>query len=102
MLDKLCWSFAFSGERFYPYDLTAAECIDTFEEADGVDVSEFARGQEYGKHGERWEASVEFFDTMEMHGYDPIERAERYREKNDLPEIDYTWYNDTRGETTRE
>lgn len=84
-----------NGERFYPYDETAAECIDVFEEADDVEVTEFSRGQEYGKHGRAWSEAVEIFDMLFMHGYDPVERTERYVDENDLPELDWSWYDDS-------
>lgn len=100
-LDWLCWSRAMDGERFYPPDETAAECIEHFEESDSeiVEVTERSRGREYGSHARAYMDAVDFFEDAENWGFDPKARAERYIEEaredgSDLPEIDWAWWED--------
>jgi len=90
-----CWRIATSGERFYPPDETAEECIAHFEaeqeESEAINVTDISRGQEYGEHARAWTNAVEFFSDMAKHGFDPVARAEKYVESTqdgDCPELD--------------
>lgn len=103
LLDWLCWCFAMDGERFYPPDETAEECLEAFEGNDGdFDVDERRRGVEHGQHSRAYMTAVMFFEDLENWGYDPKARAEREIETSkddglELPDIDWEWYDDPGG-----
>lgn len=92
MLDWLCWSFYYTGERFFPPEETAEECIEAAKEDGRWDEEEheYREGMEYGKHGRAWSESVEFYDQMVSRGFDPVRRTHRHIEESelDLPEAD--------------
>lgn len=94
MLDWLCWVLATEGERFYPPDETAEECIDT----QGLE-DDFQKGAEYGQHVRAFSTAQERFRDLERHGFNPRERAEREIERAredglELEDIDWGWYDD--------
>lgn len=75
MLDWLCWRFATQGERFYPVEETAQECMGSLDMKDENDPE--ALGWERGTHHRAYLNAVMFFHDLERHGYEPIERAKR-------------------------
>lgn len=93
-LDWYCWSVASTAERFYPPDETAEECCEARDITD-----QFERGMEYGQHCRELTMATMFFSDMENHGFDPKARAQRSIERSreeglDIPDIDWTWWED--------
>jgi len=88
ILDWLCWKFATDGERFYPPDETAEECIESMD----VD-SDRKKGSEYGQHYRAYGEAREFYSQMEKRGFDPKARAKRHMDESDLDlePIDWEW-----------
>lgn len=92
MLDWLCWVWATDGERFYPPDETAKECVEAVEKEGDSE----ALAWEEGYHSRAYVDAVERFDDLETRGFDPKARAERHireaRDRDlDLPAIDWSW-----------
>jgi len=99
-LDWLCWERATSGERFYPPEETAVECVEALTGSDeDVEHAEFdpSLDKEVGQHQRAWLEAVEFFDSLQARGYDPVARVERHIAYSriirdlDLPRIDWEW-----------
>lgn len=93
LVDWLCWSWATTGERFYPPDETAHQCV---ADVDTSDKSE-ALAWEAGYHSRAYTEAVERFDDLQARGFDPVTRAERHidearNEGLDLPDIDWEWW----------
>lgn len=64
MLEWLCWRFAIQGERFYPPEETAEECMDIFEDMyEGEDLV-YHTGVERGQHARAWTDAMVFFEDM--------------------------------------
>lgn len=83
-LDQLCWMWARDGERFYPPEQTARECMEGAEIDVGTPEWNQAFNREYGEHSRAYiEATMKFEDALHW-GFDPIERAAR--EHRDLME----------------
>lgn len=107
-LNWLCWMWATSGDRFYPPDETADECIEgvieNYEERyDGFLLSLKlleAREWERGQHARAYTEAVSRFKDAHHWGFSPMERAAR--EHRDLMEradgevdpIDWSWLGD--------
>lgn len=100
LLDWLCWMWALDGERFFPPDETAEECMvavaETYEGQSDEDRIK-AKGWEHGQHARAWTEAVERFHDLEARGFDPKARAEREiaraREDGlDLQDIDWEWW----------
>lgn len=100
LLDHLCWKFAWEGDRFYPPRETARECVRARYEEDKTHFGEELE-REVGQHGRAWDTAVDFFETLQAEGYDPVMRARRYVERDDilteesLPE-DWEWLEESR------
>lgn len=96
LLDWLCWAWATDGERFYPPDETAHECVEAVEKnGDGE-----AHAWEEGYHSRADTEAVERFDDLEARGFDPVKGAERHIEEArdrglDLSDIDWEWWETT-------
>lgn len=104
-LNWYCWVTATNGERFFPPEKTADGCMEQQVESyaernttDEMSVWQFveAYGWERGQHGRAWADAVEFFVAAKRHGLDPVGRAEREIDNArddglDLPDIDWTW-----------
>lgn len=98
LLDWLCWIWAGDGERFYPPDETARECM---EEIYG-EMEEWPHekyGIEKGQHSRAYNTAVGRYHDLEQRGFDPRGRAEREIRRAranglDLPELDWTWYDE--------
>lgn len=90
MLDWVCWELATDGERFYPPDETAEECIDALGITDESD-----RGWERGQHLAKYSKARTLFKMLDGMGFDPKARAQREAENTpdgvDLPPIDWAW-----------
>lgn len=100
LLNWLCWTHATTGERFYPPDETARECIDALSNETDSPRHEKKYAQEYGQHGRAWGDAIEFFDDLYGHGLDPVYRANYYVEQaraegDDLSRIDWAWLEDS-------
>jgi len=105
-LEWLCWKFAKDGERFYPPDETAEECMgaveELYEERTEMSYRE-GFGVEKGQHSRAYTTAVEFFVDMKRKAYDPVEMAENEVERSrenglDLPGIDWEWLEESRYE----
>jgi len=99
LLDWLCWSWATTGERFYPPDETAKECVESIDSDDGSGE----RAWEEGYHSYAYNEAVDRFNDLKSAGYDPVRRAERHIEEArkddlDLPDIDWEWWEAARTE----
>lgn len=86
MLDWFCWSYATLGERFYPPEETAAECVEALSEnhlgsgeTDEMTVWKYhgAYNYEEGQHYRVLLEANEFYRDMETFGFDPKGRAKR-------------------------
>lgn len=96
LVNWLCWSWATDGERFYPPDETARECVDEVEKTG----DNTARAWEEGYHSRAYTEAVERFEDLKARGFDPVERTERHLEEArnrglDLPDIDWEWWETT-------
>lgn len=98
-LDWLCWSIATTGDRFFPPEETAKECMDAlYDGSEPISDAEltYRKGVEVGQHSRAWSEAIDMYEQMDARGFDPIERAERYvrqarEDGHDLPEIDWSW-----------
>lgn len=104
LLDWLCWYYAGMAERFYPPEETAAECADAILDADDMDRDESTvHLKERAMHYRALDDAIEFFRDLERRGFDPRGRAEREIARaranglEDLPAINWTWYDATLG-----
>ena len=93
LMNWLCWCWATDGERFYPPDETAHECIENIEKAD----DETAQAWEEGYHSRAYTEAVERFENLKARGFDPVERTEKHLEQAcdrglDLQDIDWEWW----------
>ena len=91
LLDWLCWMWALDGDRFYPPKETAAECAEHNKGADETGLA-----WEEGYHARAYSEAVERFDDLEVRGFDPRKRTERYIERaeergDNLDPIDWEW-----------
>lgn len=95
MLEYLCWKYAHMGSRFYPPDETAEECIEALFSDDGAIDTQV--GIESGKHSRAYTDALEFFDTLQKRGFDPVQMTLDYIEDTrksegvDLAGIDWTF-----------
>lgn len=92
-LNWYCWYTAETATRFHPPQETAEECLDEFE-----DVDDYQRGVEYGQHSRAFLEAADFFEDARAQGLNPVERAKRYEEENDIPEgdrVEWAWLEDT-------
>jgi hypothetical protein len=88
MLDWLCWDVADTAARFYPPQESTQECVDAMD----VERDSMAGEYEYGTHMRALQDAVAIFDDLQRFGFDPKGRAQREVARNDLPEIDWEWY----------
>lgn len=101
LLDWLSWSYAQDGQRFWPPDDTAGECVENFD----LNPDSFEAGVEHGKHCRAWLDATEFMNQLEKRGADPMERAAReqralYKHSDtEQTALDWTWYTGTRIDT---
>lgn len=107
-LDWLCWMWAMSGERFYPPDETAKECIEAVRENYEENYSgdelerELERAYEWekGQHSRAYTEAVDKFRDAANWGFDPIERAAREHRNlmeeagGEIDPIDWSWLGD--------
>lgn len=105
-LDWLCWMWAQDGERFYPPDETAAECVGAVYEnyADEYDGARLryeivkAYQWEKGQHSRAYMEAYDKFQDLENWGFDPVERAAREhrdlmeRADGEVPPLDWSWW----------
>jgi len=93
-LNWLCWMWAQDGERFYPPEQTAKECIDDVRENyeaayDDLELKIQLLGAfewEKGQHARAYTEAVSKFRDASHWGFDPIERA--------VDPIDWSWLGD--------
>lgn len=90
VLKAMCWELATEGDRFFPPDETAEECINQWEDAPG-EVDDHFRGVEHGQHSRAWTMATYYFSQIEKTGYDPKALAKEYAEDRGLPELDWGW-----------
>lgn len=98
LVTKLCWMKAYSGQLFYPPEETAMECTQSLiDELDRPSISKQERilYRGVGEHSHAWTEAVDFFETLDSCGFDPVYRAEYYAEQNDLEPIDWSWLENT-------
>lgn len=107
-LNWLCWTWAQDGERFYPPDETAEECIEAVRDGYEEEYSGFllsfeltkAFSWEEGQHARAYDEARFKFKDAENWGFDPVERAARYHynevwtEDNNVEKMDWEWYNE--------
>lgn len=94
-----CWERAVTAAGFYPPEESAENCLEQFEEWDEKD-----KIAEEATHHRALTECWEFFSSAEARGIDPKARADQYVAKRqeegvDLPEIDWTWYHETIGDS---
>lgn len=102
LLDWICLQAAWDGERFYPPQETAEECVET------IDIkAEYNQGKEHGYHNRAWLDALELFEALERKGYDPQGRARRELGRlndtrdDDVDEliVDWEWWTEHRRHT---
>jgi len=107
-LSWLCWTWATDGQRFYPPEETADECVEAVREnyeknyeGEKLETELLkATSWEKGQHSRAYTEAVSKFRDAANWGFDPIERAAR--EQHDLrqrsedydEEIDWSWLGD--------
>jgi len=108
-LNWLCWMWAQDGERFYPPEETAVECVDAVRDEYEENYSGYmlttklaqAYQWEVGQHSRAYTEAVTRFRDCARRDFAPIERAAR--EQHDLrkkadddydKQIDWSWLKD--------
>jgi hypothetical protein len=104
-LDWLCWELAHSGERFYPPEETAQECVQSVEhlyeekyEGDELDLQLAGAFEwEKGQHSRALMEAREKFESAEQRGLNPVERAARehrelMKKSEGMEPLDWSWY----------
>lgn len=99
----LCWMWAQDGERFYPPDETAMECLEALSDDDTNAIEhDVMYEREYAEHCRAYTEAVSKFRDASMWGFDPIERAarehrdllNRAEHAEEIGPIDWTWLGD--------
>ena len=93
LINWLCWCWATDGERFYPPDGTAQECLENIEKAN----DETAQAWEKGYHARAYTEAMERFEDLKARGFDPVGRTEKRLEQVrdrglNIQDIDCEWW----------
>lgn len=99
-LDWLFWTWADTGQDSWPPEEFAWTCVEadmdyyeeTFDDPNLTFKLFKVYSYEYGRACQNNLHANTLFRDAKSFGFNPVGRAERYVEENDLPELNWDWY----------